>query len=153
MGWAKSMKKKTPVGGPGSDAYIRTKGGKCVCKGGKGCPGPAPRVGLRTKSRAKILPHRDLEADRAACAACAQRPRKRRLLFGRFQLHEAGDARGAAVVHQPEGMDGAEGSAELKNALGQGMQVGRAAQLLKDLGIHCGPMLGAAPDARLSSDA
>ena len=25
--------KKTPVGEPGSDAYIRTKGGRCVCKG------------------------------------------------------------------------------------------------------------------------
>src|SRR6185436_17056291 len=28
-------KKKTPVGGPGSYAYIRTKGGMSVCKGGK----------------------------------------------------------------------------------------------------------------------
>jgi hypothetical protein len=28
-------KKKTPVGEPGSYAYIRTKGGRCVCKGGK----------------------------------------------------------------------------------------------------------------------
>src|ERR671926_455164 len=28
------IKKKTPVGEPGSDAYIRTKGGRCVCKGG-----------------------------------------------------------------------------------------------------------------------
>ena len=25
--------KKNPGGGPGSDAYIRTKGGRCVCKG------------------------------------------------------------------------------------------------------------------------
>src|SRR6185295_13451083 len=27
--------KKTPVGEPGSDAYTRTKGGRCACKGGK----------------------------------------------------------------------------------------------------------------------
>ena len=28
-------KKRPRLGGPGSDAYIRTKGGRCVCKGGR----------------------------------------------------------------------------------------------------------------------
>src|SRR5256885_3843805 len=86
----RSMKKKPPVGEPGSDAYIRTKGGRCVCKGGKvgcdaalvrrlGCRHLMPQLMHRQRrnlvvAAAKLLAHRDVEAGRAVDYLGAERP-------------------------------------------------------------------------------
>ena len=130
------------MGGPGSDAYIRTKGGRCVCKGGK-------RIGLR----AEILAHRDLDADLAVQRPCAERAGERGLLLGRLELDEARDARGAAVVDQAEGMDRAERLAELEDVFGERVKVGRAAQFLDDFGVQGGAMLEPRDLVRLSQKA
>src|SRR2546423_14033181 len=98
------IKKKTPVGGPGSDAYIRTKGGRCVCKGGKVCDAPLGRRLWRGRltphlmhrqrgdlvvAAAKLLAHRDVEAGRAVDHLGAERAHQRGLLLGRLELDEA----------------------------------------------------------------
>src|SRR5689334_4212339 len=66
---------------------------------------------------AEFLAHRDIEAGRAIDHLGAERPHQRRLLLLRFELDEADDARGAAVVHQPEAVHRTVGRAQLQHSL------------------------------------
>src|SRR4051812_36066000 len=54
--------KKDPGRGPGSDAYIRPKGGRCVCKGGK-------RGGLSARGRVRNLRRAGLRHPRLKASA------------------------------------------------------------------------------------
>src|SRR4051812_2237694 len=91
------IKKKTPVGGPGSDTYIRTKGGRCACKGGLTCGGESLRS-LCGQFAREVLVDGNLQAHRAVGTAYAKRTGQRRRLLGGLELDHACDARRAAIV-------------------------------------------------------
>src|SRR5204862_601291 len=105
--------KKTPVGEPGSDAYIRTKGGRCVCKGvtGLACRyaglfrGGLWRQGDDAAALLEIVAYRDLQAHRAIDHSGPEFARERGLVLRRFELDQARHAARAAVVNQLERMD------------------------------------------------
>src|SRR5688572_4110159 len=92
----------------------------------------------------KILVYRDLQAHRAVRAADAERAGERRGLLGRFELDDARDARGAAVMNEAEGMHRAVWRADRQDVLGQGIEVAHSAELLDDFRLHLQKMLLAA---------
>jgi hypothetical protein len=66
----------------------------------------------------------------------AERARERRLQLRRLELDQAGDARGAAVVHQAERVHRAIRLAHAEHGLGQRVEIMRLAELLCDFRLH-----------------
>src|SRR5258706_14779344 len=124
-------------GGAYARGELSLSGARLGIRGGIRC---APR-GLRRQARldaarrrcqrddlanAREIPaHRNIEAHAAVQRAGAERARKRRLLLWRFELDEAGDARSAAVVNQPESVHRPEGLAQREHALDERVEVAR----------------------------
>src|SRR5205807_1614856 len=97
---------------------------------------------------AKLIAYGNVQAGRAMDHLRAQRAHEEGLLLGRFELDEADNARGAAVVDQLETVHRTVGLAQVEYVARQRMQIVCFTQPLHQFWSHGETMLGRALGSR-----
>jgi len=113
----------------------------------------APRVAAAAAPRGRRPPlspgrrialHRNFQAHRAVQDARAEQAREGGVLLRRLELHQAGDGRRTAVVHEAEGVYGAERLAQREDRLGDPQKSRASPSFSTTSGFMTEPILGLA---------